>query len=272
MYFGVAKLLEKGKPIVLDADPAHVSNDLKWSESRPAQSFKLEPGEELLIKSEFLQSSEESLTKASRILWSWRYPFSSLAAKLSLLTQFHNETGDARSVTLSDMEDGVCELAYVELPQGASLVVRPSFLVGALYSGEQPRVETRWRIFSLHAWITLQFRYFIFSDPCVLIFSAGRGLQPEYLNDDLRSGELVGKRINEGMMVAFTPNLRYGSRRAETAISGYIFKGSALFDDYFEGAGSFAAQQVLSGRQREDGRKEHFLEKILGGIGKLIGL
>jgi hypothetical protein len=28
-------------------------------------------------------------------------------------------------------------------------------------------------IFSLHARITFQFRYFIFSDPCVLIFSAG---------------------------------------------------------------------------------------------------
>jgi hypothetical protein len=47
---------------------------------------------------------------------------------------------------------------------------------------------------------------------------------------------LVGKRINEGMMVSFTPNLRYGSRPAETVISGYIFKGNALFDDYPEGA------------------------------------
>jgi len=272
MYFGVARILEKGRPIVLEKDPAHVAGTLKWSGSNPAQSFQLEPGENLVIKSEYLQSSEESLTKDSRILWSWRYPFSSLAAKLSLLTRFRNETSDARSVTLSDMEDGVCELAYVELPQGASLVVRPSFLVGALFSGEQPRIETRWRIFSLHAWITFQFRYFIFSDPCVLIFSAGRGLQPEYLNDDPRNGELVGKRINEGMMVAFTPNLSYGSRRAETAISGYIFKGSALFDDYFEGAGSFAAQQVMSGRQREEGKKEHFVERIFKGIGKLIGL
>ena len=272
MYFGVAKVLEKGKPIVLERDPAHVASELKWSDSNPAQSFHLEPGENLLIKTEYLQSSEESLTKASRILWSWRYPFSSLAAKLSLLTRFSNETSDARSVTLSDMEDGVCELAHVEIPQGASLVVRPSFLVGALFSGEQPKIETRWRIFSLHAWITFQFRYFIFSDPCVLIFSAGRGLQPEYLDDELRDGELVGKRINEGMMIAFTPNLSYGSRRAETAIAGYIFKGSSLFDDYFEGSGSFAAQQVLSGRQREDGKKEHFLERIFGALGKLIGL
>ena len=95
--------------------------------------------------------------------------------------------------------------------------------------------------FLLHVWMTCRFRYFIFSDPCVLIFSAGWGLQPEYLDDEPKDGELVGKRIKEGMMVAFTPNPRYGSRRAETAISGYIFKGSTLFDDYFEGAGSFAA-------------------------------
>ena len=73
-------------------------------------------------------------------------------------------------------------------------------------------------------------------------------------------------------MVSFTPNLRYGSRPAETVISGYIFKGNALFDDYFEGAGSFAAQQVLSGRQRADGKREHFLERVFGALGKLIGL
>ena len=97
-------------------------------------------------------------------------------------------------------------------------------------------------------------------------------MQPEYLDDDSRDGELVGKRIKEGMMVAFMPNPRYGIRRAGTAISGYIFKGSTLFDDYFEGAGSFAAQQVLSGRQRVDGQREHFLERVFGALGKLIGL
>ena len=117
-----------------------------------------------------------------------------------------------------------------------------------------------------------RFRYFIFSDPCVLIFSAGRGLQPEYLDDDSRDGELVGKRIKDGMMVVFMPNPCFGSRPAETVISGYIFKGSALFDDYPEGAGSLAAQQVLSSRQRVDGQREHFLERIFGALGKLIGL
>ena len=86
-----------------------------------------------------------------------------------------------------------------------------------------------------------------------------------------------GKKLQDlekkwSQAVAFMPNLGEGSGRAETAISGYIFKGSALFDGFFEGAGSLAVQQVLSSSQRADGQREYFLERISRVLGKMIGL
>lgn len=273
LYYAWAPFAQGAVPIRLD----EINEDeielepMKWSESHPAHELSLQPGEVALVRTRFLQSSDEPMQISTKWIWSWRYPLTSLGANQYLLTKLEH-TGivpDPRSVTVSDMADGLREVAWVHLREGESLCFRPSYLAGVVFRGEQPPpIQTKWRIFSLQSWMTLQFRYFLIEGDCRLIFAAGRGLKPELV----KPGDHSGKRVNQDMTIAFQPGLEYGSRRAETAFAGYISGQNPLFDDFFSGQGTVAVQQILSEQDRKAGKQEGIWHSILSGIGKLFGL
>lgn len=267
MYFGVAPWIAKGKPVRLQSAPAMLPT---VSESRVATSVSLRPGERLWVKEKFLQASDEGLKRRSRYVLDWSIPFTCFAAGLvELIEMSHRgESGEAQ-LTLSNQGDPHSEIAVVSLAEGASLVLRPSFLAGVVTAeGKKLKIRRRWQLFRWQAWVTLQFRFFEFVGPCQLVVAGSRGVRVEQLlrRDD---GSYAARRTNQDATMGFTPSLDYRPARAETFWSYY--RGmNPLFDDLFAGQGIFLCQQVSTGGDTKKARK--FWSNVWGGVMKVFGL
>ncbi len=245
MYYAVGGLLVRGRAIQLGGEPNALP---ALSESHVSLEATLQPGELLRVKEKFLQASDEGIKRQTRFVLDWRIPFTSLACGLVELVELQNAettgTGTYR-VTLSNGDDPHLELALVTIPAGASLVLRPSFLVGVMQNGqERLSIRRHWRVFKVQAWVSGQFRFFEFVGPCRLVVSGSRGVRAEVLAD--RGGtEAPARRTNQDATIGFTPNLKYRPVRAETFWSYY--RGmNPLFDDLFSGRGLFVLQETSS--------------------------
>lgn len=180
------------------------------------------------------------------------------------LTTCAQNNQNCAQITLSSETDHALELAVVELKEGGQMVCRPRFIVGLLYEKQnRPKVKSRWVFGNLHAWITFQFRYFVFQGPCKLVLTAGRGIQIEDVDQQSR-------RINEDLTIAFEPWLHFQSRRCETFMA-YLRNKNPLFDDQFHGSGRFLAQQIRS-NALEGESKRSFWKSFFGLIFKALGL
>jgi len=263
-YHVLAPLAERAPPVVFAPDGEAAPLPV-CGESRPAQRVELSDGRELLAKVRYLQSSTDNSEKRTRWLWDPAFPFTSIGAGLFLLTSFRPREGEgACAVTLSCQQVATEELAVVEVPEGASLVFRPSCLAALLVQrGREPRLRSRWVFNRLASWIDLRFRHLVIAGPVRLVFAGQRGVQAERV-DSLSSG----RRINSGLTAAFTPALRYGPRRAETFVA-YFRGASPLFDDFFRGTGLTINQQVGGGAGSGPRR---VWESFFNAIGKVFGL
>ena len=90
--------------------------------SHPAQRIHLGKDEVLMAKVDYLQGSMGGFEKRTKWLMDWRYPFSSMAAGLFILTRIHNTGSVGGQVTLSTSEDATEELAVLDIPE-ADVVV-----------------------------------------------------------------------------------------------------------------------------------------------------
>ncbi len=271
MYYGFARLLAAGRPIRLGPDPATLP---VVRESRVSIEGALRPGEVLRIKEKYLQASDEGIAKSTRFVLDWSIPFTSLACGLVELVQMRHpakagEPGGEYRVTLSNGEDPHIEMALVEVPAGASLVLRPSFLAGVLQrEADTLQIRRHWRLFRWQSWITGQFRFFEFVGPCRLIVAGSRGVRAEVLAD--REGQAApARRTNQDATIGFTPNLEYSPVRAETFWSYY--RGmNPLFDDRFAGRGLFVLQEThTEGGAAKAGK---FWASVWSGMLKVFGL
>lgn len=267
MYFAVAPLLSRGRPIRLGPDPAVLP---EVGASRVSVDVAVRPGETLRIKEKFLQASDEGIGRRTRFVLDWRIPFTSLACGLVELVEMTNARGEGDfHVTASNGEDPHLELAIVDLPAGSSLVLRPSFLAGVIHrQGERLVIRRHWRILRWQAWISGQFRYFEFVGPCRLLVAGSRGVRAERLAD--RAGQAApARRTNQDATIGFTPNLDYRPVRAETFWSYY--RGmNPLFDDVFAGRGVFVLQETATeGAAAKAGR---FWSGVWNGVLKVFGL
>jgi hypothetical protein len=268
-YFLVAPFLVRSRPVKLraaGADMPEVSN------SQVSAEIPLARGERLWVKEKFLQASDEGLRRKSRYLLDWRVPLTCFATGLVELIEMSNEgEGDIpeRRLTLSNQSDPHSELAVITLVDGAALILRPSFLAGAITAGEQRlRIRRRWQLFRWQSWVTLQFRYFEFSGPCRLVVAGRRGVRAEILSER-EGGGYAGRRTNQDATMGFTPNLEYRPARAETFWSYY--RGmNPLFDDLFTGHGMFLCQQVSTPEDGQVSRK--FWSGVWGGAMKVFGM
>lgn len=267
MYFGFARLLVRGRPIVLGSEPA------AWPEvgpSRVSLDLALGPGERLRIREKFLQSSDEGVAKTTRFVLDWRIPFTSLACGLTELLELrHPGTAGEYRLTLSNSDDPHAELALIDVPAGASLVLRPRFLAGVVQgAADRLAIRRHWRFFRWQAWVTGQFRYFEFVGPCRLVVAGARGVRAENLA--ARDGQVrPARRTNQDATIGFTPNLEYRPVRAETFWSYY--RGmNPLFDDLFAGRGLFLLQETATpGSAAAAGR---FWSGVWSGVLRVFGL
>lgn len=266
-FYLLAPFVERAEPIRLghDSTPSHPT----CSASEASQKITLSENDELVVREDFLQGSQEALKKSTCWVWHWRYPVTCLLCGLVMLTRVRLQTGpgsNPKSLTLSHEKDGVVELAKLTLAAGEHIVFRPHFLVGLLYAENQkPKLESRWLFNRLQSWATLQFRHFMIHGPVVLLLAAGRGVQEEVLTT--ADG---GFRVNQNLTIGFSPGLQYGSRRAETLMA-FLRKKNPLFDNYFRGEGRIYNQRVI-GTSGGGSSPEGFWGKILSGLGKLFGL
>ncbi len=267
LYFGVAAWMGRGRPIVLGPEPDRLP---EVGESRVSVEAALRPGEVLRVKEKYLQASDEGLGKHTRFVLDWRIPLTSAACGLIELVELRQDkaAGEYR-VTLSNGDDPHIELAIVDVPAGASLVLRPRFLAGVLQrAGDRLVIRRHWRIFRWQAWISGQFRYFEFMGPCRLVVAGSRGVRAEVLAE--RDGIAApARRTNQAATIAFTPNLEYRPVRAETFWSYY--RGmNPLFDDLFAGRGLFVLQETAT--PGDEGKSGRFWSGVWSAVLKVFGL
>lgn len=238
--------------------------------SRSSMDLTLGPGDTLWVREKFLQSSDEGLRKRTKSVLDWGMPLTCLAAGLTELVEMLNRSPDATyRATFSSQENPNTELVLVTVPPGASLVLRPSFLAGAVgLGGGKVRIRRHWRLFTMQSWVTGQFRYFEFVGPCRLLVSGSRGVRAEVLSADAGNAS-PARRANQDATIGFTPGLAYRPVRAETFWA--YFRGmNPLFDDLFEGEGVFLCQETSAKGPQEETRK--FWAGLRGGVLRIFGL
>lgn len=267
-FFLVAPFISSRRPVQLGTAGAALP---EITTSRASVDIGLAPGDVLWVKEAFLQASDERLAKSTRWLLDWRIPFTCLATGLRELIQLRNLDDYAtRCATFSSQEEASVELAIVHIPKGASLVLRPSYLVGlaAPLDGPAAVIRKHWRCFTLQAWATGQFRYFEFVGPAKLLLAGSRGVRAEML-DGQPGGPIPGRRTNQDATIGFTPGLSYRPVRAET-FWAYFRGQNPLFDDLFEGNGVFLCQQTTA--KGEAAKQRAALSSFRDGILRVFGL
>src|SRR5581483_10251122 len=114
LFFGLARLIENGRPIRLADEPVALP---QVSESRPSLDVSLWPGDRLWVKEAFLQASDEGLRLRTRFVLDWRLPFTCVACGLIELVEMRNtRAGEELRVTFSHHDDPTVEIALVAVP------------------------------------------------------------------------------------------------------------------------------------------------------------
>ncbi len=264
-YYGLAGWLSHCRSIELieGKQPA-----ISVTASRVSEDVLLAPGETVWVKEKFLQASDEGLQRKTRFVLDWRIPFTSVACGLIELIEMRNaKEEDKLSVTFSTQAEPTTELAIVSIPEEGSLILRPHFLAGIVVPDEgMMQIRRHWRLFSLQAWITLQFRFFEFVGPGRLIVAGSRGVRGELLSEG--SAE-KGRRTNQDSTIGFMPSLSYRSVRAET-FWAYFRGKNPLFDDLFQGEGTFLCQEIAVKGEAATARR--FWAQLWQGFTKIFGM
>lgn len=259
-YYVLAPLAERRPPIRLEPK-AKAPGAVRFGSSAVSQTVRLAAGEQLLLLPDYLQSSSRAAVKDTRWLLDWRCPWTSIIAGMVMLTRVRT-AGPEDAIVVSSNADPLSELALIEVPPGAALVFQPRGLVGLVQRGATPlRIERRWRLFSAHAWLTLQLRYLIFRGPVTLIARGTRGVRIE------PAGK--GRVIGQAATLGFSSHLAYSTSRGAAFIPYYLNK-TALLDDRFEGDGVYVyAETPHAGPRGFVGRG---LEGLADAILKVFGI
>lgn len=267
-YFVLAPLATRRPPIVIGADrpdlPTSLHASLPTSQriSAVAQRVRLAPGEELLIRPDYCQSQPAGVAVATRLLFDWRRPLSSLAARLWMLKRLR--AGTAAEVVVSPTGDPLDEVALLELGPGESFVLQPRGLVGMVHpGGRRPAIRSHWRLGTLHAWLTLQLRYLSFEGPATLVVKGCRGVRLEAAG--------AGRRISQDATLGFSAQARYTTVRAEPFLP-YLMGRQPLLQDSFAGAGArFLYEEVPRSARAGRGGRNPFEVLIDAGL-KAFGI
>jgi len=223
LYFFIAPLAARRPPLrLVDHDRGEVTQ--LSAAPGVSQRLELEPGTELLVVPEAVQSTPHAADKATQWLLSWSMPLSSLASGMVALIRIRTRASDF--ILVSATGNPLAEIALIGVAPGSALVLRPRALRGIVQPAGRPaRVTRHWRLGHLSAWLTLQFRYLVFHGPCTLIVQGTRGVRLE--------PAARGRGINQAATLGFSAGLAYAVRRTE-AFGTYLIGKLELFNDSFE--------------------------------------
>jgi uncharacterized protein (AIM24 family) len=264
-YWLLAPMVEKRPPIRIRNSGAGAP-ELKSDQSRRkisavSQEIVLQEGEELLVHPDFLQSSTSQGSKSTKWLLHNRYPFTSIAAGMVVLTRVRSL--GAEPLTVSSRNHALSEIGVIELQAKEGLVLQPRSLVGIVHRTDHPiQIRRRW-VFGLSAWITLQFRYLIFEGPGKLLVQGCRGVRVEAAGS--------GRSIDQNATMGFSANLDYRPRRSET-FSAYAMGVNGLFNDSFSGGSGYCVYEEMPYAGKRSGITGRGLEGLTDGLMKVVGI
>jgi hypothetical protein len=267
-FFVVAPVAGRLRPLRIDSSDA---GDVRWADERretgagtgSAVSWRLRllPGEEALLRPEYLQSSPGDARSGSKLLLSGRMPLGSLASGLYGLTRIRAEGREAM-VNVSATTDLVDEVGVIEVAEGSSLVFRPRGLIGVVQRAERPlRIERVWTI-GAASWLTLRLRHIVFHGPCALVVKGARGVALE--------PAAGGRRVSRAAIMGWSAGLEHSVDRSE-AFLAFLTGRQSLFLDRLDGPrGKVVYEEMPRGGQ------SGLLGRGLQGLGdallKVVGL
>lgn len=223
---------------------------------------RIDADTELLVHPEYLHSTPEAVSSSTAWFLSRRYWVTSFASGLYGVTRMRSDVPE--TVVLSATRDPLSDIGTVVLPEGAALALQPRHLVGVRQRRDSPlKITSHWRLFSLHAWLTLQLRYLVFHGPVTLVLKGCRGVRVERAD--------AGRSINQAATMGFTANLGYASQRCETFF-GYFRGKQPLLHDSFAGAPGWCIYQEMphaGGRYGVTGRR---LEGVTDAFLQAVGI
>lgn len=262
-YFVLAPLVTRGPPLRLERQggrPADGEGVEVLAPSAVSQTLRLRPEEELLVLPAYLQSAPVGAARSTRWLVKGR-PWASLTSGMALLTCVRSPSPE-EAVVLSASDDGLCEIALLRVPPGQALVIQPRALVGLVTrQGHPVDIAWRWRLASLHAWLTLQLRFFVVRGPVTLAVQGKRGVrvQPAQGTQSIRQTATLG----------FSTGVAYSTVRSEPFLP-YLRGQAPLLNDRFGGAGVYLYDET-PGAGRRQGRIGRGLEGLSDALLKLVG-
>ncbi|MGZ8343124.1 MAG: hypothetical protein ACXW27_05955 [Allosphingosinicella sp.] len=269
-FFVVAPFASSLRPIRI-ARPG--GGDVRWAEDRLAETdaqtgsavsrrLLLRPGEQLLVRPEYLQSSVVGARTDSQLLLSPALPLGSLATGLVGLTRIRPDRETSAAISAS--RDLIDEIGVLEIPEGAALVFRPRNLVGVVQRVGRPlRLERVWRAACLMSWLTLRLRHLVFHGPCALVVKGARGIALE--------PTAGGRRVADAATMGWSAGLDYSVTRSETFLA-YLTGKQSLFHDRFEGANGHVIYEEMPRARSKSGLFGRGLEGLGDGLLKVAGL
>jgi len=264
-YFGLAPLAQRLPPIRILADD-RLPDVPPPQPSAVSVPIDVGPAEELLVHPDFVQSSSRPALKRTEWFLNPRLPLSSIASGMFALTGIRPEGMEPTRVVVAAQNDPLGEVAVIELPPGAAMVVQPRSLAGVVKPAGTPvRITRHWRLASLHAWLTLQLRYLAFHGPCRLVLKGCRGVRAE------RPTPGRPRLINQSATLAFSANLEYRNTRCETFVS-YARGREDLFNDLFGGGPGWFVYEEMPAAGRRGGIGGRGLEGVADALLKAFGI
>ena len=208
--------------------------------SRVSLPIVLDGRDELLILPSYLQGMPRNAQADTKWLLDCSMPLSSLLSGMYRMTRIR--PAGEEQVTVSSATDPLAEFSLLQVPAGSALVLQPSCLVGLVQTrGEPVKITRHWRLGTLSAWLTLQFRYIVFHGPAKLIVKGCRGVRVE--------SAISGRTVNQAATLGFSANLAYSVARNETFTS-YLFGERNLFNDSWSGDGCCVHTETSSAGDR----------------------
>ncbi|HEX8192827.1 MAG TPA: hypothetical protein VF552_07985 [Allosphingosinicella sp.] len=267
-FFVVAPVAVRLRPLRIDPDDL---GDVRWADERRdggagtgsavSWRLRLRPGEEALLRPEYLQSSPVDATSGSKLLLSAAMPLGSLASGLYGLTRIRAGAREAM-VNVSATADLVDEVGIIEVAEGSSLVFRPRGLIGVVQRAERPlRIERRWTL-GAASWLTLRLRHIVFHGPCALIVKGARGVALEPASG--------GRRVSGAAIMGWSAGLHHKVDRSE-AFLAFLAGRQSLFLDRLEGPrGKIVYEEMPRGGQ--SGLFGGGLQGLSDALLKIVGL
>lgn len=262
LYFVLAPMISRVKPVRILPDS---SGDVSVGSANVSIPLTLAPGENLMVHSAYLQAAGAGPGKNTLWLFSWRMPLTSLAAGLYAMVVVRNRSTENASVTVSPKADLFDKVSEIRISEGSAMVIYPRSLVGMVVTnGERPKITRRWN-FSLHSWITFQFRYIVIHGKAHILIKGCRGVRAQQVEPTTPSMQ------DQLATLGFTANLAYSGVRCETFLD-YLLGRDELFNDRFADASGFYLTEEVPRSSQRKGFFGRGLEGLTDGFLKAFGI